>query len=128
MGNCRCCVVVGNSIVGWVCIVGNRSVLFGFRRGTPQRNNATCGRWRNSDTAYCVVYHQHLSKHRCSMGVTHVINAGDDCNLSILKISMIQVPALLQIYEADPGTIATEEPPGVSSVDTIRCCILIVLL
>ena len=52
-------------------------------------------------------------------GWSHVILAGDNRNLGILKIFMIQVPALLQVYEANAGTIATCEPPGVPSVDTI---------
>ena len=56
------------------------------------------------------------------------ILAGNNRNLGILKIFMIQVPALLQVYEANAGTIATQKIPGVSSVDTLRCRILIILL
>ena len=61
------------------------------------------------------------------MVVVHVILAGNNRNPGILKISTIQIPALLQVYEANAGTIATCEAPGVSSVDTIRCCIFIAL-
>ena len=61
------------------------------------------------------------------MGVVISINTGDNRNLSILKILMIQIPALLQVYEANAGAIATQKSPGVSSVDTDRCYILIVL-
>ena len=41
------------------------------------------------------------------MGERPLIDARDNRNLGILKISMIQVPALLQVYEANAGTIAT---------------------
>ena len=50
-----------------------------------QRNNATFGGWRNSDTACCVVYHQHFTEHRCPMGVVKAILAGDNRNLGTLR-------------------------------------------